>query len=204
MHSFDRLVRVLERAPVARHDGYAYRIIADKWRDSPLSTIGSVRAGGRYNAPDTFPVLYCGDSQLTAMLEVEALFTTADGKLKGAPRNPDLVLTIECHLLRVLDLTADEVCAELGTSQAELTDLTPSRFILNAAGKETPTQILGAACSSIGNISALKTPSAANSQGSCLNIFPDSLIVGERLSILDSSGRINAIVEGTIPKLLVN
>lgn len=92
------------------YEGYAYRVVAEKWRDAPLSGLGSIRAGGRYNAPNTFPVLYCADSQLTAMIEVEALFATADGQLKGAPRNPDLVLTIGCTLSRVVDLTACPTC----------------------------------------------------------------------------------------------
>ena len=87
--------------------GFVYRIIAERHRDSSLSAIGSVRSGGRYNAPNTFPVLYCADTQMTAMLEVEALFTTADGKLRGAPRDPDLILSVHCELGRVLDLTND-------------------------------------------------------------------------------------------------
>ena len=199
MHALERLVRALEHAPIASYAGYAYRIVAEKWRDAPLSAVGSLRAGGRYNPPNSFPVLYCADSQLTAMMEVEALFATADGRLKGVPRNPDLVLTIECALSRVLDLTVDTLYAELGTSLDELTSLTPSRFILNARGEETPTQRLGAACSFGGNISAIKVPSAAHPQGFCLDIFVDSLVVGERLSILDSSGRIKTSVEGVIP-----
>ena len=44
---------------------------------------------------------------MTAMLEVEALFTTADGKLRGALRDPDLILSVHCELGRVLDLTND-------------------------------------------------------------------------------------------------
>lgn len=199
MHALDRLIRALEHAPVAPYTGYAYRIVAEKWRDAPLSAIGSVRAGGRYNAPNSFPVLYCADSQLTAMMEVEALFMTADGQLRGAPRNPDLVLTVECALLRVLDLTVDTLYGELGISREELTSLSPSRFILNACGEETPTQSLGAACSFSGNISAIKVPSAAHPHGFCLDIFTDSLVVGERLSILDSSRRVTANVEGVIP-----
>ncbi len=111
-----------------------YRVIAERWRDSPLSTIGSIRAGGRYNAPNTFPVLYCADSQLTAMLEVEALFTTADGQLRGAPRNPDLVLSLRCELARVLDLTDDSLYGELGTTYEELVSLTPSRFHCECTG----------------------------------------------------------------------
>ncbi len=181
------------------YSGFAYRVIADRWRDSPLSVTGSLRSGGRYNAPNSFPVLYCAHSQLTAMMEVEALFATADGQLKGAPRDPDLVLAIECDLERVLDLSTDGFYGELGTTLDELISLTPSRFILNARGEETPTQTLGAACSSSGNISAVKVPSAAHASGFCLDIFSDSLLVGERLSVFDGSDRFDAQIQGKIP-----
>jgi RES domain-containing protein len=199
VHSPDRLLRALENAPVQPFSGFAYRVIAEQYRDSPLSAIGSVRAGGRYNAPNTFSVLYCADSQLTALLEIEALFNTADGQLKGAPRNPDLVLTLRCELARVLDLTDERLLRELGATRDELINLTPSRFILNARGEETPTQALGAACSFSGGISALKVPSAANHHGYCLDILPESLIVGEQVTVLDQSGRIEAQILGIIP-----
>jgi RES domain-containing protein len=199
VHSPDRLLRALEIAPVQPFRGFVYRIIAERHRDSPLSAIGSVRSGGRYNAPNTFPVLYCADSQMTALLEVEALFTTADGQLKGAPRDPDLVLSLRCELARVLDLTDDSFLRELGTTRNELVNHTPSRFILNARGEETPTQTLGAACSFCGSISAVKVPSAANKDGYCLNILPDSLLVGEHVTILDDSDRIKAKIDGVIP-----
>jgi RES domain-containing protein len=199
LHSSDRLLRALEKAPVEPFSGFVYRIVAERYRDSPLSAIGSVHSGGRYNAPNTFPVLYCADSQMTALMEVNALFTTADGQLKGAPRDPDLVLSLRCSLTRVLDLTSDHFYGELGTTHDELVSLVPSRFLLNARGMETPTQVLGAACSFSGSISALKVPSAANSAGYCLDILPDSLLVGEHLTILDESGRINAEIHGVIP-----
>jgi RES domain-containing protein len=203
VHSPDRLLRVLEHAPVQPFSGFVYRIIAERHRDSPLSAIGSVRSGGRYNAPNSFPVLYCADSQMTAMLEVDALFTTADGQLKGVPRDPDLVLSLRCNLTRVLDLTDERFHRELGTTRHELVSLSPSRFILNAHGKETPTQTLGAACSFSGRISALKVPSAAHSSGYCLDIFPDSLLVGERVDIMDESGRISAQIDGMIPSPVI-
>jgi hypothetical protein len=136
---------------------------------------------------------------MTALLEVEALFITADGKLHGAPRDPDLVLSLHCELARVLDLTDDRFHGELGTSHDELVSLIPSRFILNARGYETPTQSLGAACSFSGRISALKVPSAANEAGYCIDILPDSLLVGEQFSILDKSGRIKEQIHGLIP-----
>jgi RES domain-containing protein len=199
LHPPDQLLRALENAPVEPFTGFAFRVIAERWRDTPLSVIGSVRLGGRYNAPNTFPVLYCADSQMTSMLEVEALFTTADGQLKGAPRDPDLVLSLRCELARVLDLTDARLYRDLGTTHDELISLTPSRFILNARGEETPTQALGAACSFSGRISAVKVPSAANEAGYCLNILPDSLSVGEEISIHDKSGRYKERIHGVIP-----
>jgi RES domain-containing protein len=138
LHSIERLIRVLERASLTEYSGFSYRVIADKWRDSPLSAIGAVQRGGRYNAPRTFLVLYSADSQLTALLEAEALFTTADGQLQGVPRDPDLILTIKCSLERVLDLTVPTLFDALGTSHAELVSSTPSRFILNARNKRHP------------------------------------------------------------------
>jgi RES domain-containing protein len=199
LHSPERLLRAFENAPVEPFSGFVYRVIAERHRESPLSTIGSVRSGGRYNASNTFPVLYCADSQMTALLEVEALFTTADGQLKGAARDPDLVLSLRCELARVLDLTDEHFCHELGTTRDELISLSPSRFILNARGEETPTQKLGAACSFSGSISALKVPSAANQTGFCLDVLPDSLLVGEHIAILDDSGRIRGQISGVIP-----
>ena len=199
MHSPERLLRALENAPVEPFSGFVYRVIAERHSESPLSAIGSVRSGGRYNAPNTFPVLYCADSQMTALLEVEALFTTADGQLKGAARDPDLVLSLRCELARVLDLTGEHFCHELGTTRDELVSLLPSRFILNARGEETPTQKLGAACSFSGGVSALKVPSAANETGFCLDVLPDSLLVGEHISIQDDSGRIRGRISGVIP-----
>jgi hypothetical protein len=136
---------------------------------------------------------------MTALLEVEALFTTADGQLKGAARDPDLVLSLRCELARVLDLTDEGYLRELGTTRHELVSMNPSRFILNARGEETPTQILGSACSFSGHISALKAPSAASGEGFCLDVFPDSLLVNEMVSILDDSARIRAVIKGVIP-----
>ena len=199
MYPSDKLLRALENTPVEPFTGFVYRVVAERWRDSPLSTIGSLRAGGRYNAPSTFPVLYCADSQMTAMLEVEALFATADGQLQGVPRNPDLVLSLRCKLARVLDLSDARLCDDLGTTRDELISFTPSRFIMNARGDEAPTQTLGAACSSSGRISALKVPSAAHEHGYCLNILTDSLLVGEQVSILDDSARIKDQILGIIP-----
>lgn len=199
MYSTERLLRTLENVTVQPFSGFVYRVISEKYRESPLSAVGSVRSGGRYNQPNTFPVLYCAESQMTALLEIEALFSTADGQLKGAPRDPDLILSLRCDLARVLDLTDEVLLKELGTNRDELVSFTPSRFILNARGEATPTQTLGAACSFSGRVSAIKVPSAVNRDGYCLDLFPDSFQVGESVAILDDSNRIKATINGFIP-----
>ncbi len=180
--------------------GPTYRVIADRWRATPLSAIGAFERGGRYNAPRSFPVLYTADSQMTALLEVEALFTTSDGQLRGVPRDPDLILTLNCSLQRVLDLTVSDLYSDLGTSLDELVSATPSRFILNARGEQTSTQQLGAACSRSGRISAIKVPSAQNANGYCLDTLIESLIGEERVAILDKGGQLAGEVNGRIPK----
>jgi RES domain-containing protein len=200
LYSIEKIIAVLEHAPLTNHSEPSFRVIADRWRDTPLSAIGAFERGGRYNAPHTFPVLYTADSQVTALLETEALFTTSDGQLRGAPRDPDLILTLECSLFRVLDLTVPDLYSELGTSYGELVSAAPSRFILNARKKLTLTQQLGTACFRSGRISALKVPSAQNSKGYCLDILIESLVVGERVALIDKSGRLKAEVNGWIPK----
>lgn len=196
MHSIERLKTDLNASPLVPYAGYSYRVIEDRWRNDPLSAIGAFQNGGRYNAPGTFSVLYTANSRVTAFKEIQALFDTADGQLRDVPRNPELVLTLEVTLLYVLDLTDPALCSQLGTSRKELVSATPSRFILNAQGKTTPTQDLGAACYLSDQISALKVPSAAHLEGFCLDIFPDRLFVGERISIRDEHQRLRDEIEG--------
>jgi RES domain-containing protein len=200
LHSIERLIPLLEKAPLVSFSGFSFRVIADRWRADPLSAIGAFERGGRFNAPRMFPILYSADSQLTALLEVEALFVDAEDRLRGAPRNPDLILTLDCTLLRVLDLTVANLYADLGTSYEELVSNTPSRFLSNARNQETPTQQLGQACFRSGRISALKVPSAVNPKGYCLDILIESLVVGERVALLDHNGLLQAEVTGWIPK----
>ena len=125
-----------------------------------------------------------------------ALFVDPAGQLVGAARDPDLMLTLTCELCRVLDLRVPAVQTALGTSQDEIVSLIHSRHILNAHGQLTPTQILGKDCYITGKVSALVAPSAANTKGFCLDIFPDRLVKGERVSILDSQGSLTDQIVG--------
>jgi RES domain-containing protein len=136
--SIEQLIPVLEQAKLSPFSGFTFRVIADRWRSSPLSAIGALQRGGRYNPPGEFAVLYTADSQLTALREVEALFLDEAGELRGVPRNPDLILTLECSLLSMLDLTDAGFLERLGTTHEELVAESPSRFIENSRGRNHP------------------------------------------------------------------
>ena len=200
MHSIERLIPVLEQAKLSTFSGFTYRVIADRWRASPLSSIGALQRGGRYNPPLEFTVLYTADSQFTALREVEALFLDEVGELRGVPRNPDLILTLECFLLSLLDLTETGLLQKLGTTHEELAADSPSRFIENARGLSTPTQQLGSACFRSGHISAIKAPSAANQAGFCIDIFSECMFEGEFVRVRDDSAALRAELFGQIPR----
>jgi RES domain-containing protein len=200
LHPIEELIPVLERAKLSSFSGFTFRVIADRWRASPLSAIGALHRGGRYNPPGEFSVLYTGDSQLTALREVEALFLDVTGELRGVPRNPDLVLTLECSLHSVLDLTEHAILEQLGTSPQELVADSPSRFIENARGRSTPTQTLGSACFRSGHISGIKVLSAANPSGFCIDIFTECMFEGESVRVRDDTGVLRAELIGQIPR----
>jgi RES domain-containing protein len=196
LHRFEQLLGAVENIALSSYSGCVYRLIPYKYRNSLLSVAGAVMIGGRYNPPNEFGVLYTCDTQLTANLEVQALFVDKNGRLAGAPRNPDLMLTLSCELRRVIDLRQGTIQEALGTAGDELISNIPSRHVLNPKGQFTPTQILGKACYVSGRVSALIAPSAANTDGFCLGIFPDRLIKGERLAILDSEGSLMETLVG--------
>lgn len=184
--------------PIISYSGYVFRVVPYKYRDSLLSVNGALTQGGRYNPPNEFGVLYTSDTQATAFREVNALFEDSDGRLIGVPRNPDLILTLSVDLLRVVDLRDKPTRETFGTSLAELTSNSPSRHILNSRGLPTQTQLLGKACYVSGRVSAIIAPSAAHSEGFCLDIFPDRLIKGEFAQILDQHGEISEAITGQI------
>jgi RES domain-containing protein len=200
LHSIEELIPVLEKAKLSTFSGFTFRVIADRWRASPLSAIGALQRGGRYNPPGEFSVLYTADSQFTALQEVEALFLDEAGDLRGVPRNPDLILTLECSFLSMLDLTDAGLLEQLGTSHEELVAESPSRFIENARGRSTPTQQLGSACFRSGHISAIKVPSAANRSGFSVDILSECMFEGESVRVRDDSGVFRAELVGQIPR----
>jgi len=185
----ESLTAALAKAPPLNFLGHTYRVIDDEFRTDPLSGIGSVLKGGRYNSPHTFEALYTSDSRVTALHEVAALFGDVD-----APRSPELILTVDVRLTRVLDLTDEIVCKLLGIA----TDDLAAPFLEDQLrGGEAATQRLERLIFTLRRFSALRVPSAARVGAENLVILPARLGRGELVRLHDERGRWRQIRVGS-------
>src|SRR5918911_1877308 len=100
----DALVAAIQHLPTKPLEGVAFRLILGRYAATALSSIGSLRTGGRYNVRGHFEALYLASSPVTALQEVEALVETADG-LRGVKGPPRILLSVEYRLQAVVDLT---------------------------------------------------------------------------------------------------
>src|ERR671935_2746166 len=111
----DALARAAQRLPTKPLEGVAFRLILARYAATALSSIGSLRTGGRYNVRGRFEALYLASSPVTALREVEVLVETADG-LRGVKGPPRILLSVEYRLQPVVDLTNAAVHEALGTT----------------------------------------------------------------------------------------
>lgn len=184
----NELINTLVTLPVLSEEGVAYRLIHAKYAASALSSIGSVKFGGRYNPPQTFEALYLASNPVTALQEVNALVQTTNG-LFGVKGPPRILLSIDYRLNAILDINNLDIQIALEISLPELIE--PWRPI-NAQGIVALTQKLGATVYSIQSIEALKVPSARDPSTYNLVVFPDTLAANSSLRVYDDSGIIDA------------
>lgn len=125
-------VQSVATAPRTSFQGSTYRHVADLWVD-PLSGEGARINGGRFNPPDSFPVLYLCTTRACTVAELryrgERLPFGVEGLL------PRTLYRYDVALHHVLDLTSSETLKHLGvaTTQVVGTDLSIPRQIGEAA-----------------------------------------------------------------------
>ena len=166
----------------------AFQLIHARHAATALSAIGSLRYGGRYNAPGTFEALYLADTPVTALREIDALVQT-DGRLLGVKGPPRILLSVEFRLAAVIDLTDAHIRDTFRTTIEEL--CAPWRPH-NVAGRLAPTQALGGAIYAAGQIEALKVPSARDRTAHNVVVLPDRLSPVSAVRVYDDSGIIDA------------
>lgn len=188
MLTASELSQALASLTVQQEAGVAYRVIHAKYADSALSSIGSLKFGGRYNPPQTFEALYLASNPVAALQEVNAVIQTESGLLgvKGPPR---ILLSVDYKLQAILDVCNPNTQSVLEINLAEL--IAPWRPV-NAQGRLALTQILGTAVDDLQSIEALKVPSARDLNTHNVVIFVDRLRSDSSLRVYDDSGIINA------------
>jgi RES domain-containing protein len=181
----------------------AYRAVSEKYINTPLSAIGSIRTGGRYNPPQLFctepplesgcefEVLYVACSVEVALLEINSLIRIGPN-LKAVPPSDGyarIIWTVECKLMSILDLTDGNIQNTLGI---DLEQLKGAWLPTNADGRLALTQELGLSAYRSGRFDALKYPSAKARNPSDYNlaIFTDRLSESCFVKVYDESNNI--------------
>ena len=164
--------------------GDSFRLVALRYQDSLLSTIGSFKRGGRYNVAQQFEALYVSGSPITALKEIRYLINTPAG-VSAYPTRPYILLSLQYQLHRVIDLTDSHIRNFLDTNMQELTGSWYS-FIEEEIA---PTQQLGKIAYDLG-VQALKVPSSVDLENNGFNlvIFPENLPPNGFVEIYDPDG----------------
>ena len=187
MLDYEALILALQGLPTVSLKGTTYRIIKNKYANSALSTIGSLR-GGRYNPPEQFEALYIADTPQNALYEIGIMLRTVE-ELIPVKSSPLLALSLDYQLSRVLDLVESTNQSVLGTN---LHELTQSWRNVNAEGQTASTQSLGMAIHNLQIIEALKVPSAKIDGAYNLVVFPDRLSGESFVQVYDEDGLVTA------------
>jgi len=154
------LVRALDRLTRVRFEGRVYRQLAPGY--GPLSGEGARIHGGRWNPPDSFPVLYTAPDPATCLAEL-ARAAALQG-LRPVDLLPRVLVSYEVQLSRVLDMTDAEVLAAL--------NLRPEQLLTDDLRR---TRAIGAAALFVG-FEAIRAESAARRGAVALPIFITGLL----------------------------
>lgn len=122
---------LIARLPTTAYRGAGFRQQAPKY--DPLSGEGARRRGGRFNPPQSFPVLYLCTTRACTVAE----FLRAGNRLAIGPEGliPRQLFRYEVGLDRIVDLSVTWIHERLGLAQTDLVgeDLSLTRSIGEAA-----------------------------------------------------------------------
>lgn len=161
------VVAAVSRLPAQPLSGTAFRHVAVGYQ--PLSGEGARVIGGRWNPPNSFPVLYLALDRETTKAE----FLRLAAKQGRAPRDflPRDLCSYEVRLQRVLDVRESEARRDIGLSSEPDDDLVASQSVGEAA------HLVG--------FETILAPSATGS-GEILAVFLDRLLPESEVEHVDS------------------
>ena len=126
----------------------------------------------------------------TAYLEVDRAYKRVEGlEPRAVPRlaPPVILFQVRVELDRVLDLTNEHVQAALKT---DTTELIATWRLRQSRGIAVPTQNLGRHVFNGGRFQAIRYPSARDSEGKCLAVFPERVVAPSLVEVFDPYGEL--------------
>ena len=159
------------------YTGTAFRAVNLRYLDTPLSAVGSIKTGGRYNPKGAFEVLYLAENATTTLVEVE-FAASSGGRFEAQPKDPYVVFSVQFKLQQVLDLHSPENLERL---ELLTDDLTQPWRLKQARGKDILTHRIGAKLFEAGH-EGFKYPSATDGTVN-LAVFPANLKAESYLEI---------------------
>jgi RES domain-containing protein len=168
--------------PFFRTVAFKYLQAVDRGASNILSGIPGRDRGGRYNPAGGFLTTYLAESAETALSEGVRPFLGSG--VASALARPLVVLSVEGHLERVLDLLDPRVRARIGTDEAELV----APYLLDALKGETATQRLGRIAYESARFEGLRGPSVQRADGHTIAVFPERVVSPSKLEVFDPDG----------------
>lgn len=137
----------------------AFRYIRSRYADEPLSTVGSLKHGGRYNVTQSFSALYLGFSEEVCQAEVSA------GILSGGILKKGAFVAWKYHtdLKKLVRLDEEATLSRLGITKQDI----------SIPGNHWTASVIGLPLFERGDVEGLVAPSAHLEDGNCLDIFLD-------------------------------
>jgi len=177
-----RINPVTVRGPFFRTVAFKYLQAGGKGPSNILSGVPSRDRGGRYNPAGGFATTYLAESVETAVSEGARPFLGSG--VASTLARPLVMLSIEGHLERVLDLLDPRVRARVGTDEAELV----APYLLDALKGETATQRLGRIAYESARFEGLRGPSVQRAGGHTIAVFPERVAPPSKLEVYDPDG----------------
>ena len=190
MKSLEEFKKILKILPGASINAYFYRFIKIGHLKDPLSGLGSLEHGGRYNFRGSFEVVYLAPDPETAI---------AEGSRDKYLIPPSVLITIEVNLQKVIDLEDSKTANALGINEQEL--YCPWRKIQDVDGKEAYTQIFGRMIYESWVIEAIRYPSVVKKGKYNLAVFVKRLKKDSELKVYDPDKKISQVIKGPVANL---
>ncbi len=171
------LCRPLTNQLAWRYVAYKYLLQPEPEAKRPLSIVGSLKGGGRYNIGLNLPGFEPFGAVYTSL---EAVTATREMRFPSAPETPYVLFPVRATLARVLDLRAENVIKVLELEGDRL--YSPWREESKILGRPAYPQLVGAKLFSAG-VEAILTHSVVDEDSTNLTIYPANLTGDSRVSV---------------------